>query len=344
MIEPISYLYDTEEADDDTASGLKVEEKRLSGTYLETPQSKSAVHYLSISPPRIKVTDESNRTKHSNVLKNGRNGTGIKEKFPRKYMAHKKVTSNPELTLPDKISTTKTSSRSPSSVSSRESSPIPHFFSNKSLQGVTGRRSSCCLAVPNMYSNCTSKRRLSLPNTSEKLYYSGPTLQPPPISYKKLQTSSSSSANDSSSQIILRNQKEEICGSEKSKHTFSSQTQNISSSSQASSDMQKGQQISHQNSFVKRQSSGSISSFSSQTESYVPSSGTNSTPSTINSTSSSSSNEVPEHRSSCASIHSYSTHASSRCYSISDSRRSSAATDTWNRSFCSGITSTRSRY
>ena len=260
-----------------------------------------------------------------------------------KSVSRKKVTSNPELNLPEKGSTTKLHPKSPnaSSLSSRDSSPMSSCFSDRNQRDAFKRRSSYCLAVPSQYSNCTSKRRLSLPTTSHKMYYSGPTLQPPPISYNKLQSSSSSSGNVSSSRI-LRYKREEINSTEKSKRTFSPQMQN-SSTSPSSSDTQKSTQAPRSNAFIKRQSSGSIASYSSQTESYVPSSGSSSNPSAITS-SSSSSNEVPEHRSSCASIHSFSTHASSRCFSISDSRRSSAATDTWNKSFCSGITSTRSRY
>ena len=333
-----------EDVDDNPSSDSKIKEKSESVSSLQTPQSRSAVHYLSISPPRIRVTDESNQIKHRRFGSPKYESTSSsKASSSVTSVSRKKVTSNPELNLPEKAATAKCYSKSPntSSVSSRTSSPMSSSISDKNQRDVR-RRSSFCLAVPTQYSNCSSKRRLSLPTTSYKMYYSGPTLQPPPISYNKLQSSSSSSGNISSNRI-LRYNREEINGSEKSKRNFSPQVQNPGTSSPSSSDTQKAVPVvPHTTSFIKRQSSGSIASFSSQTESYVPSSGSSSNPSAITSTSSSS-NEVPEHRSSCASIHSYSTHASSRCYSISDSRRSSAATDTWNKSFCSGMTSTRSR-
>ena len=342
MIESID---NEEEVDDTTISEPKIEKKCDSVSSLQTPQSRSAVHYLSISPPRIKVTDESNKMKNRR-LESPRYGSASNSKISSSTtsISCKKVTSNPELNLPDRTTTSKTYSKSPntSSISSRESSPLSSCFSDRNQNDSCRRRSSYCLAVPNQYSNCTTKRRLSLPTTSHKLYYVGPNLQPPPISYSKLQSSSSSSGNVSSSRI-LRYKRDEYNSLERNKRTFPPQVQN-SSTSPSSSDTQKGaSHASHTAAFIKRQSSSSIASYSSQTESYVPSSGSSSNPNPTTS-SSSSSNEVPEHRSSCASIHSFSTHASSRCYSISDSRRSSAATDTWNKSFCSGMTSTRSRY
>ena len=261
--------------------------------------------------------------------------------MPSGQLSHKKGASTPELSYIR--SGTRRSSKSPnnSSVSSREDSPISSSILDKN-QRDTSRRSSDCLSGYRQYSQCDSKRRLSLPVTSHKFYYSGPTLQPPPIQYKKIQYSSSSSGKDSPSPRILRNQRQELSGSEKSKRTFCPQTHVSSTSSQPPSDTQNTSKSSQASSFLKRQSSGSIVSLSSQTESYVPSNGSICNSSTITSSSSSSSNEVPEHRSSCASIHSFSTQASSKCYSVSDSRRSSGA-DTWNRSICSGITSTRSR-
>ena len=258
-------------------------------------------------------------------------------------MANKRVTSNPELNLPDKDTIVEMSSKlmNVSHVSPRQSSSTSSPLSDRSRRDIKKRRSTVCLSVPTRYVSliCNSKRRSSLPTTSHKFYYSGPTLQLPPISYSKLCHSSSSSGNDMSFIKSLRCQKQDIGGSDISKCSFSTQKHITSSSN--SSDVQSIPQIS---STVKRQSSGSITSFSSHTESYAPSAGSSNSTSAITS-SSSSSYEVPEHRSSCASIHSYSgmsTHGSSKCFSI-DSRRSSAATDTWNRSTCSGITSTRSR-
>ena len=261
-------------------------------------------------------------------------------------MPQMKETSEPETSLEEirnmDLHTTRDSS-SLSSGTSRNSMSLSlnvQYNANK-------RRSSYCLEIPNQYRNCRSKRRMSLPNTSHKFYYSGPTLYPPPITYNKLQSSCSSSiATESSSPKTQSSQKEVISGSQKSKRAFSSLSQSPSTPTSENSKAIHFDTPHSSGSFVKRQSSGSISSFSSQTESFVPSSSSSSNPTTATTISSSSSNEVPDyhHRSSCASIHSYSSHALSRGWSISDSRRSSGATDQWSRSFGSGVTSTRSRY
>ena len=316
------------------------ESQRHSEPLLHTPQSKSAVHYLSISPPRIKVTRDESCKMRSKTGIDAINDNALGT------MPHRKETSEPETSLEEirnmDLHTTRDSS-SLSSGTSRNSMSLSlnvQYNANK-------RRSSYCLEIPNQYRNCRSKRRLSLPNTSHKFYYSGPTLYPPPITYNKLQSSCSSSiATESSSPKTQSSQKEVITGSQKSKRAFSSLSQSPSTPTSENSKAIHFDTPHSSSSFVKRQSSGSISSFSSQTESFVPSSSSSSNPTTATTISSSSSNEVPDyhHRSSCASIHSYSAHALSRGWSISDSRRSSGATDQWSRSFGSGVTSTRSRY
>ena len=315
------------------------ESQRHSEPLLHTPQSKSAVHYLSISPPRIKVTRDESCKMRSKRGMNTNKGNAL-DKMPQM-----KETSEPETSLEEirnmDLHTTRDSS-SLSSGTSRNSMSLSlnvQYNANK-------RRSSYCLEIPNQYRNCRSKRRMSLPNTSHKFYYSGPTLYPPPITYNKLQSSCSSSiATESSSPKTQSSQKEVISGSQKSKRAFSSLSQSPSTPTSENSKAIHFDTPHSSGSFVKRQSSGSISSFSSQTESFVPSSSSSSNPTTATTISSSSSNEVPDyhHRSSCASIHSYSSHALSRGWSISDSRRSSGATDQWSRSSGSGVTSTRSR-
>ena len=257
-------------------------------------------------------------------------------------LPHMKETSDPETSLEDMRTMGMHTTRDSSSETSRNSMSLSLNVSSNANK----RRSSYCLEIPNQYRNCRSKRRMSLPNTSHKFYYSGPTLYPPPITYNKLQSSCSSSiASESSSSKTQSFQKEVITGSQKSKRTFSSLSQSPSTPTSENSKAIHFDTPHSSGSFVKRQSSGSISSFSSQTESFVPSSSSSSNPTTATTISSSSSNEVPDHhhRSSSASIHSYSTHALSRGWSISDSRRSSGATDQWSRSFGSGVTSTRSR-
>ena len=262
-------------------------------------------------------------------------------------MTNMKDTSDPETSL-EEVRTMERTTRDSSSVSSGTSRNSMSLSLNVH-SNANKRRSSYCLEIPNQYRNCRSKRRLSLPNTSHKFYYSGPTLYPPPITYNKLQSSCSSSiVTESSSPNTQSSQKEVFSGSQKSHRAFSSLSQSPSTPSSENSKAIHFDTPHSSGSFVKRQSSGSIASFSSQAESFVPSSSSSnssSNPTTATTISSSSSNEVPDnhHLSSCASIHSYSTHASSRGWSISDSRRSSGATDQWSRSFGSGITSTRSR-
>ena len=280
---------------------------RASSPHLQMPQSKSAVHYLAISPPRIRITDSHDK-----------DPMGIK-------LSHL------------------------SAISSLIYSPEPSSLSEGNRNGLSMRRSTVCTTTsPLSYKTFLNEsRRSSLPVTTHTHYVSGSTLQPPPICYDRLHCSTSSTGTDVStinSSIVEKDDINELKIHKKSPFP----TPNIMSSS-SSTDVAPVPQLSPVKcaSLGKGQSSGSISSFVGNSESYRRSSSSaNSSTSTATLSSSSSNYEVPEHRSDGLSISSYSgisTRGSmSKCSSI-DSRRSSAATDVCNRSSWSGFTSTRSR-
>ena len=94
----------TEDVDSKVRSDQNNKEQSSSSSSLQTAQSKSAVHYLSISPPRIKVTtDESyrSRSKSSGLSsKFSADDSKLRKKHERTLKWNKVVSSNPELNLP----------------------------------------------------------------------------------------------------------------------------------------------------------------------------------------------------------------------------------------------------